>query len=77
MELGLTSFAEVTPDPRTGQAQGPRERMRDLLEENGLNATDLARVLGVHPSMGSKILNRERLLTVTGRLNRGPQTQRR
>lgn len=38
--------------------------LRHLLEENAMNASDLARLLGVHVSMGSKILNRERALTV-------------
>ncbi|HOD82370.1 MAG: Antitoxin HigA [Planctomycetes bacterium ADurb.Bin126] len=35
-----------------------------LLQENGMSASDLARLLGVHVSMGSKILNGERSLTV-------------
>lgn len=35
-----------------------------LLKENDLNATDLARLLDVHPSMGSKLLNGERSLTI-------------
>ncbi len=32
-EIGLYSFAELTPDARTGQKQSPAERVRDLLEE--------------------------------------------
>ncbi len=32
-EIGLYSFAELTPDPRTGQTISPAERIRDLLEE--------------------------------------------
>jgi HTH-type transcriptional regulator / antitoxin HigA len=40
------------------------ETLRHLLEENEMNASDLARLLGVHPSMGSKILKGERSLTV-------------
>ena len=40
------------------------DSLRHLLEENGLNASDLARLLEVHPSMGSKILKGERSLTV-------------
>jgi probable LLM family oxidoreductase len=32
-EIGLYSFAELTPDPRTGHKLTPAERMRDLLEE--------------------------------------------
>jgi len=33
MELGIYTFAEATPDPVTGQAANPAERLRDLLEE--------------------------------------------
>ena len=32
-EIGLYSFAELTPDPRTGNKVSPAERIRDLLEE--------------------------------------------
>jgi HTH-type transcriptional regulator/antitoxin HigA len=38
--------------------------LRHFLAENSMNASDLARLLGVHPSMGSKILKGERSLTV-------------
>jgi probable LLM family oxidoreductase len=33
MELGIYTFAEMTPDPATGRTVGPRERLRNLLEE--------------------------------------------
>jgi probable LLM family oxidoreductase len=33
MELGITSFAELTPDPVTGKTVSPHQRMMDLLEE--------------------------------------------
>src|ERR671938_263986 len=33
MKLGIYTFAERTPDPRTGRTIGPEERLRDLLEE--------------------------------------------
>jgi probable LLM family oxidoreductase len=33
MELGIYTFAETTPDPRTGCTVTPRERLADLLEE--------------------------------------------
>jgi probable LLM family oxidoreductase len=33
MELGLYTFVELTPDPRTGQMITPEQRMRNLLEE--------------------------------------------
>lgn len=38
--------------------------LKHLLAENGMSASDLARLLGVHPSMGSKILKGDRSLTV-------------
>jgi HTH-type transcriptional regulator / antitoxin HigA len=38
--------------------------LRHLLAENGMNASDLARLLGMQASMGSKILKGERSLTV-------------
>src|ERR1700712_719626 len=33
MELGVTTFAELTPDPRTGVAIGAQQRLKDLMEE--------------------------------------------
>src|SRR3954454_13414415 len=33
MDLGIYTFAELTPDPRTGRMVSPERRMRDLLEE--------------------------------------------
>jgi probable LLM family oxidoreductase len=33
MEIGLYTFAELSPDPATGRAISPEHRMRDLLEE--------------------------------------------
>lgn len=38
--------------------------LRRVLEEHNLSASNLARILGVHASMGSKILKRQRALTV-------------
>ena len=40
------------------------DSLRHLVDENQMNASDLARLLGVHASMGSKILKGERSLTV-------------
>ncbi len=40
------------------------ESLKHLLDENGMSASDLARLLGVHPSTGSKIIRGERSLTV-------------
>ncbi len=39
------------------------DSLKYLLEQNQMNATDLAKLLGVHASMGSKILKGERQLT--------------
>ncbi|MDX6399214.1 MAG: hypothetical protein QOJ43_2622 [Gaiellaceae bacterium] len=33
MELGVYTFAELTPDPATGATIDPQQRLRDLLEE--------------------------------------------
>jgi probable LLM family oxidoreductase len=33
MELGLYTFANLSPDPETGKARSPKQRMTDLLEE--------------------------------------------
>jgi probable LLM family oxidoreductase len=33
VELGIYSFAELTPDPSTGQSISPEQRLRDLVEE--------------------------------------------
>lgn len=33
MELGLYTFASLSPDPKTGQARSPEQRMKDLIEE--------------------------------------------
>jgi HTH-type transcriptional regulator / antitoxin HigA len=38
--------------------------LRHLLDQHSMNASALARLLGVHASMGSKILKGERALTV-------------
>lgn len=46
-----------------GAAQGI-DALRHLMDEHGMNASDVARVLGVHASMGSKILKGERALTI-------------
>lgn len=40
------------------------DSLKHLMAENQMNGSDLARLLGVHVSMGSKILKGERSLTV-------------
>jgi HTH-type transcriptional regulator / antitoxin HigA len=39
------------------------DALQALLDEHGMSAADLARLLGVHRSMGSKLLKGERALT--------------
>jgi HTH-type transcriptional regulator / antitoxin HigA len=39
------------------------DALRALLDDHGMRAADLARLLGVHRSMGSKLLKGERALT--------------
>jgi len=36
MELGIYTFAETTPDPRTGRTVSPQQRLADLIEEIAL-----------------------------------------
>ncbi len=38
--------------------------LQHLMDENEMSASDLARLLDVHPSMGSKLLKGERALTI-------------
>ena len=33
MQIGVYTFAEMTPDPRTGSTVSPAQRLRDLMEE--------------------------------------------
>src|SRR4051794_1424611 len=33
MEIGLTTFAELTPDPRTREVVSAQQRLKDLIEE--------------------------------------------
>lgn len=40
------------------------DMLKHFVAESKMNASDLARLLGVHPSMGSKILKGERALTI-------------
>jgi len=40
------------------------DSLKHLMDQNRMNASDLARLLGIHASMGSKILKGERSLTL-------------
>lgn len=42
----------------------PLDVLKTLMEEHDMNASDLARLLGVHVSLGSKILKGDRALTL-------------
>ena len=44
LELGIYTFAELTPDPATGRVVSPAQRLRDLLEEIELFGTEVAAV---------------------------------
>jgi HTH-type transcriptional regulator/antitoxin HigA len=46
------------------EGPGGLASLRHLMDEHGMSASDLARLLGVHVSMGSKILKGDRALTV-------------
>jgi HTH-type transcriptional regulator / antitoxin HigA len=41
------------------------DSLKHLMDQNHMTASDLARTLGVHPSMGSKILRGQRALTAS------------
>ena len=42
----------------------PLDVLKSLMEEHNMNASDLARLLGVHVSLGSKLLKGDRALTI-------------
>jgi HTH-type transcriptional regulator/antitoxin HigA len=54
---------ENTHNPLDDPALCGLDILRALLAEHGMSAADLARLLGVHRSMGSKLLKGERALT--------------
>lgn len=59
----LARNIEVYERDRFSGAHDPIENLRFLLDENGLSASDLGRLLG-HRELGSKILKRQRQLTL-------------
>ena len=59
----LVEAYENTHDPIDALAICSLDALRALLDEHGMSATDLARLLGVHRSMGSKLLKGEPVLT--------------
>ena len=60
----LVEAYENTHYPLEAPAICGLDALRALLDEHGMSATDLARMLGMHRSMGSKLLKGERVLTV-------------
>jgi HTH-type transcriptional regulator / antitoxin HigA len=59
----LVEAYETTHDPLDDPAICGLDALRALLDEHGMGAADLARLLGVHRSMGSKLLKGDRALT--------------
>ena len=59
----LSRNIELYERSRFSGDHNPLENLRFLLSENGLTASDLGRILG-HRELGSKILKRQRKLTV-------------
>ena len=59
--------SEFNPSPWNRSLQistGPKPRLSSMLAGYRINASGLAKLLGVHASMGSKILNGDPALTV-------------
>ncbi len=59
----VAEYEEERTPLKTGKITGLKA-LNFLLVENGLNATDLSRLLGVDRTLGAKILRGERGLTV-------------
>ena len=59
----LVEAYENTHAPLDNPAICGLDALRALLDDHGMSATDLAHLLGVHRSMGSKLLKGERALT--------------
>lgn len=59
----LVEVYERIHSPLDDPAIGGLDALRALLDEHDMSAADLARLLGVHRSMGSKLLQGERALT--------------
>ena len=59
----LVEAYENAHDPLDDPAICGLDALRALLDDHGMSATDLAHLLGVHRSMGSKLLKGERALT--------------
>jgi HTH-type transcriptional regulator / antitoxin HigA len=59
----LVEAYENTHYPLDDPAICGLDALRALLDEHGMGAVDLARLLGVHRSMGSKLLKGDRALT--------------
>jgi HTH-type transcriptional regulator/antitoxin HigA len=61
----VSSFIEAYDQPRVKWPKGtPLDTLAFLLEQHGLSAADLSRILGSDRSLGPKLLREERRLTV-------------
>jgi HTH-type transcriptional regulator/antitoxin HigA len=60
---GLVADYEESISPLRTKKLSPVEVLKYLLQENGLNASQLAALLGVDRSLGAKIVRGERKLT--------------
>jgi HTH-type transcriptional regulator/antitoxin HigA len=59
----LVEVYENAHDPLDDPPINGLDALRAILDDHGMSAADLARLLGVHRSMGSKLLRGERALT--------------
>jgi HTH-type transcriptional regulator / antitoxin HigA len=59
----LVEAYENAHHPLDDPAISGLDALRALLDDHGMDAADLARLLGVHRSMGAKLLKGERALT--------------
>lgn len=60
----LVQAYEATHEPIDVAGYSGLAALKHLLAEHSMNASDLARLLKVHASLGSKVLNGDRSLTV-------------
>ena len=63
----IADFVSAYEDAKTEGCESrrlPLESLRYLLEENGMTAADLSRLIGADRTLGAKILRGERNLTV-------------
>lgn len=62
MEIGLYTFAELYPDPRTGRTISPEHRLKNLLEEVELAEQVGLDVYGIGEHYRPEIFHHDRFL---------------